>query len=107
MNAAPVLDTSLLAHWDYPGRQKARASSVLRPQGGNSYGPENAIDRDPATAWCEGAPGTGEGHWIELTLGPLRNQLCEPRGWAVVPGYAKSAATWKDNARISAPPASG
>jgi hypothetical protein len=101
VDPSPLLESSQLAHAAYPGLEQARASTVLKPQAGNAYGAEKAIDRDPASAWCEGAPGPGVGEWLEVTLTPPAGaETCEAVGWAVVPGYAKSEASWLGNARV-------
>jgi hypothetical protein len=41
------------------------ASSVLDNR---HYYPERAFDENPSSAWCEGAPGMGEGSWLEATF---------------------------------------
>lgn len=44
------------------------ASSELKGSGSKSYSPKNLIDKDPSTAWVEGAKGTGVGETITLYL---------------------------------------
>src|SRR5680860_849023 len=44
----------------------ADASSALSPQTGNTYGPENMLDSNMATAWNEGASGPGDGEWVRF-----------------------------------------
>lgn len=70
------------------------ASSALKPQGANTYGPENLRD-DTDKAWCEGAPGDGQGEYVRI-------------GWAepvtfnsiiVGNGYQKSREAYLNNAR--------
>lgn len=70
------------------------ASTALKPQGGNTYGPENLRD-DTEKAWCEGAPGDGEGEYIRITYaGPV-----EFRSVIVGNGYQKTRETYLNNAR--------
>lgn len=70
-------------------------SSVLRSQGANTYGPGNLADGNPATAWCEGAPGQGIGETITLHIddgGQFRRLLIRN-------GYGKSGRTYLANSR--------
>lgn len=70
-------------------------SSVLAPQGGNSYGPANLFDLDRSTAWCEGVRGSGAGEVLTLRIdgaGPFRRFLIEN-------GYGKSDSIFSRNAR--------
>jgi len=73
------------------------ASSVLAPQGPNTYGPENLIDDSPATAWVEGVSGTGEGQTLAWEFGADTdiNTLF------LINGYAKSDRTFTRNARVA------
>lgn len=79
----------------------AMASSTLRPQAGNRYDPALALDGKLETAWCEGAKGDGVGEWIEVHAKHLpewKSPLC----WLlIVPGYAKSEATYVANGRVT------
>ncbi|MGH7005928.1 MAG: NADase-type glycan-binding domain-containing protein, partial [Alphaproteobacteria bacterium] len=43
-------------------------SSVLKAQGANTYGPEN-LRGDTDKAWCEGAPGDGQGEYVRIGWG--------------------------------------
>ena len=62
------------------------ASSELS---GGDYQAKNAFDGDPATAWVEGASGTGEGEFIELnTADGSRLNLCAVE---IDPGYHKNS----------------
>ncbi|MCP5072233.1 MAG: hypothetical protein GY947_02920 [Rhodobacteraceae bacterium] len=80
------------------GKIELCASSTLRSKGKNKYAPGMAGDGDPATAWVEGVPGLGHGQWIEFILeGPAKVQTLE-----IVNGYAKSKASFRNNARIRA-----
>jgi hypothetical protein len=102
VDAEPVLShLELVAIESTPWTTKlvASASSVLAPQGAVSYGPEHATDRDAATAWCEGKQGDGAGEWIEVRVEPALKR-CKLEGFALVPGYAKSQATWTGNNRL-------
>lgn len=79
-----------------PG-SKLCVSSVLKPQKGNEYGPENMFDGDPKTAWVEGADGDGIGEAIVIRFG-------EPEDVTTIEilnGYNKSGDIFKKNNRIS------
>ena len=70
-------------------------SSVLTPQGNNTYGPENLFDFSSSTAWCAGARGPGIGEMVSLRIdngGPFRRFLIEN-------GYGKSNETYIRNTR--------
>lgn len=68
-----------------------RASS----QGGDGYGVTNLIDGDPSTAWVEGAPGDGEGEWIEVEFRDF-----VPHAIGILNGYTKSEETYYQNNRV-------
>jgi hypothetical protein len=78
----------------YASNHKVCASSVLKPQGGNTYGPGNLF-RDGAAAWCEGAPGSGKGEYIRI----LYASPVSFKSILIGNGYAKSKATFFANAR--------
>lgn len=71
------------------------AWSSLAPQSGNDYGPDNLGDGDLRTAWCENAPGHGEGQAIAMVItgGSEFNEL------AIHNGYQKSQSIYKKNSR--------
>lgn len=71
------------------------ASSVLAPQAGNDYGPENLFDGSDRTAWCEGVPGTGAGQSVTLSFGGE----AMPNWLVLKNGYAKNADVFYKNAR--------
>lgn len=74
---------------------RASASSELPPEGSIGYGPAQAIDGDPTTAWNEGADGHGEGEQLRL-------QFAEPvwvRRLVIRNGYQKDGRTYYDNSR--------
>ncbi len=73
---------------------ETKASTTLNNS--RRYAPSLATDGDPRTAWCEGSVGAGEGESLELrwsTPTPVTTI-------AVLPGYAKSGDTFRQNARI-------
>jgi hypothetical protein len=75
-------------------------SSVLAPQGDNSYGPKNLArwDGDATKAWCEGVRGNGIGETITVRIEgavPFRRLL-------IANGYPKSAQSYANNGRIKA-----
>jgi hypothetical protein len=56
----------------------------------------NLLDGNDSTAWCEGAPGSGVGEWIEF-------QFAAPvlvDGFFIAPFYAKDRTTMFANARL-------
>ena len=59
----------------------------------NAYGPQNLFDNNPATAWCEGiaGPGNGQEITVEFARAVIVAQI------SVVNGYAKSGATFAKN----------
>jgi hypothetical protein len=72
------------------------ASSVLRPQLGNSYGTANLFSNDNAEAWVEGRPGAGIGEWITIEFPELRLV----RAVIVRNGYQKTRDIFLRNARV-------
>lgn len=67
------------------------AENVLRP---SRYGAEKALDRDPATAWVEGAPGAGIGESYYLGLEHL------PEALGFINGYAQNTNLFHRNHRV-------
>ena len=76
---------------------EVQASSILAHEA-DRYAPKNAWDGDPKTAWVEGAGDEGVGQ--TLTLLP-NEPIAWPAGVAVTMGYARSAATWTENCRVT------
>jgi hypothetical protein len=61
------------------------ATSTLQEQSGFSYAPQNLLDNDQTTAWCEGASGNGIGESITFTFRkPIRLSRVD-----VINGYNK------------------
>lgn len=81
----------------------ARASSALPPQGRFRFDAAQALDGDPATAWCEGAKGEGAGEWLEVTanLTPRGAAACVLDGFLLLPGHGASLAAWRRNGRAA------
>ncbi len=79
------------------GLDNQTASSMLSPQGDNTYYPENAHDLSYETAWVEGVPGHGIGEYIEYHVQPENPRITEI---IVVNGYVKSDRAWKNNSRV-------
>lgn len=75
---------------------KVVASSVLSPQGSNTYGVQNLYDCNHETAWVEGVSGHGVGQWIEYQ-GVRGDQITAIK---ILNGYVKSDKSWNDNARV-------
>lgn len=70
-------------------------SSVLPPQGGNTYGPDQITGLGEG-AWCEGAPGPGIGQTVTVHQTPVR----KIGTIMFVNGYAKTAQTFRANGRV-------
>ncbi|MBN8456535.1 MAG: hypothetical protein J0M04_01625 [Verrucomicrobia bacterium] len=71
----------------------AKASSVLPPQDGKTYGPENLTEHPGV--WSEGAPGPGAGEWLEIRPKSAKPLLA----LALSPGFQKSPGLFQANAR--------
>lgn len=71
-------------------------SSVLESVGPLSYGPKNLYDRDPSTAWVEGARGHGIGECVTFRF---ENPMAFRHFW-IVNGYAKSGDLFRKNGRV-------
>jgi hypothetical protein len=82
-------------------RVSARAASSTL--GGGRYDIGRIVDGDPATAWCEGRRGDGAGEWIEVEVRGTPDDLagCRPSAPGLISGYAKSAAVWNANGRVT------
>jgi hypothetical protein len=79
----------------------ASASTTLAPQGRYSFEPSNAIDGDAGTAWCEGAPGKGEGSTLDVRWTVTdAGQECRVRDVVLVPGYARDEKAFTRNGRV-------
>jgi hypothetical protein len=71
-------------------------SSVLKPQFGNSYGPENLFEGPQSAAWVEGRAGQGIGEWIAIEFDSMRTV----RSIIVRNGYQKSSDIFRKNNRV-------
>jgi hypothetical protein len=91
-------ETCIVDHGGQFGDITLCASSVLPPQGANSYGPEHLIGRagNENTAWCEGVPGPGIGEFIVEKL----DGGYVARSFSITNGYAKSDEAFRSNGRI-------
>jgi hypothetical protein len=70
-------------------------SSVLPPQGKNTYGPDH-LNGTTDGAWCEGVPGPGAGQSVAFHQKPA-NMV----GTVMVAnGYAKNEKAFRDNGRV-------
>jgi hypothetical protein len=72
------------------------ATSVLPPQGKNSYDPSMLFDGKPATAWVENDPESGLSQTITLDFGRER----QVAGFDILNGYSKDERTWANNSRV-------
>ncbi len=73
-----------------------RASSYIEPSEERTYGPDNLIDGDPATAWNEDAEGLGEGEWVRLQF----ETPIIPARLEVANGYQRDEERFTGNGRI-------
>jgi len=78
------------------GHETYCASSVLKPQFGNSYGVANLFDASAGTAWVEGQAGNGVGEWISVEFDTLRSVT----SLTVQNGYQKNNDIFQKNNRV-------
>ena len=84
----------------YPGFYELCVSSVLAPQGKNTYGPRHLSPRGEGNgAWCEGVKGNGIGQTISFRFmeGPQKVSIID-----LLNGYQKSDKNYRTNGRIRA-----
>ena len=77
------------------------ASSALSEKG-YTYTPQNLLDSDETTAWCEGNSGEGIGEWIQIYFNfnsESAISIVDNIDFKILPGYAKSQALYAANAR--------
>src|SRR5262245_32037935 len=95
---APTMSTAQEACHSYGtqlGDFRLCVSSVLPPQGKNSYGPGHLLGTSNG-AWCEGASGPGTGQSVTFHLKPA-NVV----GTVMVTnGYARDEKSFRNNGRI-------
>jgi len=91
----PTTTTSLREVVELPVAD-VRASSYIEPSAERTYGPDNLIDGDPATAWNEGAEGLGEGEWVRLHF----ETPVIPARLEVANGYQRDEERYTGNGRI-------
>jgi hypothetical protein len=97
-------DFDILVRTVAPVVQKAVASSELPAEDGFSYGADLVLDKNPATAWTEGADGSGISESITLLLtSPYASY--ELGGYyidsiGIIAGYAKNADVHRKNNRV-------
>ena len=77
------------------GWDRARASSVLEENQAR-YGAMNIIDKNPETAWAEGANGYGIDEWVQVE----RDGLADIGRILIVNGYHKSQEIYDNNGRL-------
>ena len=79
-------------------RTMPEASSTLPAGKNNSYGVENLVDGNPATAWVEGVDGYGEGETLDFCMACNFDYDCGSEKIYkinIVNGYAKNETTYK------------
>ncbi len=104
-NATPVA-RGTVNHADRPRRRSETcmfvqgfdycASSVLKPQYGNTYGPGHLIDENLRTAWVEGKRGQGEGEYVVVDRGKTH----KVGGIQIMNGYHKNGRLFRANSRV-------
>lgn len=78
-----------------PAPKVASASSSL-VEGERVHGPLRLFDGDPATAWCEGDAGPGEGATLELPI----PDGCHVYGIEILGGWFESAERLAESGRV-------
>lgn len=103
--STPLLQHQELAAWNTTANLAQRLTGQLQASStltGSSYGVKNLMDGNPATAWCEGKQGNGNGESFTIRFDAQKDEYpCRTEGIAVIPGYTKSAETYLNNGRIS------
>ncbi len=79
------------------GPDSVTASSHLRAQGANTYGPGNAHDLGFKHAWVEGVDGYGIGEYLTYHFRAESPRITKI---IVANGYVKSPGAWKKNSRV-------
>lgn len=101
LSAAPAAaeeTCTTVRHGQFFNAMQYCVSSVLAPQGENSYGPANLTgwQANSAKAWCEGVPGHGIGETITIRI----EGAVAFRRLLVGNGYPKSSRTYRNNGRV-------
>ena len=78
------------------GTETYCASSMLPPQNGNSYGPQNLFSGSLTEAWVEGRSGQGRGEFIAVDFAGPRLV----RSMVVANGYQKNDDVFRNNSRV-------
>lgn len=83
----------------------AAASSELSPMGAHSYEAAHLLDGSRATAWAEGADGSGIGQCVRVSYcynwdRPENGQKFDYRTICIVNGYAENETKWRENGRV-------
>ncbi|NIZ61020.1 hypothetical protein DL239_08535 [Sedimentitalea sp. CY04] len=82
----------------YPGSYNLCVSSVLPPQGKNTYGPGHlSFQREGGAAWCEGVKGNGVGQTISFQFLEGAQKVSS---FDLLNGYQKSDKHFRTNGRI-------
>jgi hypothetical protein len=74
----------------------ATASSTLRATTITDFRPTNLLDGNPASAWNEGADGTGVGEWVRLEF----NEPISLARIEIANGYQRDAERFSGNVRV-------
>jgi hypothetical protein len=74
----------------------ATASSSLKATSLTDFGPTNLLDGDTATAWVEGAKGTGAGEWVKLEF----DHLVSVARIEIANGYQKDDQRFTGDVRV-------
>ena len=69
---------------------------MLKPQFGNSYGPQNLFNASTGVAWVEGRDGNGVGEWITIEFDAMRLV----KSINVQNGYQKNNDIFQKNNRV-------
>lgn len=72
---------------------KITATSTLVATKSSSYSPNQVMDGDSATCWCEGVKGSGVGQSFTIQF----TQTIEIKGLKILPGYGKIVSAYLEN----------
>lgn len=104
-DSTPLLQHQELAAWNINAIASRRLTGRLKASStlsGPAYGVRNLMDGNAATAWCEGQQGDGTGESFTIQFDAEQGEYpCSIEGIALIPGYAKSAKSYRQNGRLS------
>lgn len=94
--ASSAASGTTLAHGPSFSPTSLEASSVLPPENGITYEPDNLFDDSLETAWQENAAGNGVGQWVRFDFG----HTITLSAIEIANGYQKDGALFSANPRV-------